>query len=90
MIPNLTYEQFIEFHRNYYHPANSYIYLYGDMDMVQKLTWLDEEYLCRYDRKDCHADSSIPMQKAFDCPVEREIPILSQRRKVRPTGPICP
>ena len=73
VIPNLTYEQFIEFHRNYYHPANSYIYLYGDMDMVQKLTWLDEEYLCRYDRKDCHADSSIPMQKAFDCPVEREI-----------------
>jgi len=73
VIPNLTYEQFIEFHRNYSHPANSYIYLYGDMDMVQKLTWLDEEYLCRYDRKDCYVDSSIPMQKAFDCPVEREI-----------------
>lgn len=68
MIPNLTYEQFIEFHRNYYHPANSYIYLYGDMDMVQKLTWLDEEYLCRYDRKDCYVDSSIPMQKAFALP----------------------
>lgn len=73
VIPNLTYGQFIEFHRNYYHPANSYIYLYGDMDMAQKLTWLDEEYLGRYDRKDCHADSSIPMQKAFDGPVEREI-----------------
>ena len=41
MIPNLTYEQFLEFHRNYYHPANSYIYLYGNMDMVQKLSQLD-------------------------------------------------
>lgn len=73
VIPNLTYGQFIEFHRNYYHPANSYIYLYGDMDMAAKLAWLDSEYLGKYDRKDCHADSSIPMQKAFDGPVEREI-----------------
>ena len=37
MIPELTYEKFIAFHRNYYHPANSYIYLCGDMDMAQKL-----------------------------------------------------
>ena len=73
VIPDLTYEKFIEFHKNYYHPANSYIYLYGDMDMAQKLTWLDEEYLKDYDRADCHADSVIPMQKAFESPVEREI-----------------
>ena len=58
VIPQLTYEKFIAFHRNYYHPANSYIYLYGDMDMAQKLTWLDQEYLGQYDREDCHADSA--------------------------------
>ena len=73
VIPDLTYEQFIEFHKNYYHPANSYIYLYGDMDMAEKLEWLDREYLSSYDMKDCHADSSIPLQKAFEGPVEREI-----------------
>ena len=43
MIPELTYEQFLDFHRKYYHPSNSYIYLYGDMDMEEKLNWLDEE-----------------------------------------------
>ena len=72
-IPDLTYEQFIDFHRNFYHPANSYIYLYGDMDMAQKLKWLDDEYLSRYDRKDCHGDSSISVQKAFERPVRSEI-----------------
>ena len=72
-IPDLTYEQFIQFHRNYYHPANSYIYLYGDMDMAEKLEWLDQAYLSHYDRKDCHADSRITMQKAFEQPLEREI-----------------
>ncbi len=44
-IPDLTYEQFLDFHRTYYHPSNSYIYLYGDMDMEERLDWLDREYL---------------------------------------------
>ena len=73
VIPELTYEKFIAFHRNYYHPANSYIYLYGDMDMAQKLTWLDQEYLGQYDREDCHADSAIAVQQPFEQPVQREI-----------------
>ena len=72
-IPDLTYEQFLDFHRKYYHPANSYIYLYGDMDMAQKLTWLDQEYLGQYDREDCHADSAIALQPPFEQPVQREI-----------------
>ena len=72
-IPDLTYEQFIRFHKNYYHPANSYIYLYGDMDMEEQLVWLDEQYLSAYDRKDCTVDSSLLMQEPFKAPVEREI-----------------
>jgi len=43
-IPDLTYEDFLAFHKRYYHPSNSYIYLYGDMDMEEKLVWLDKEY----------------------------------------------
>lgn len=72
-IPELTYEAFIDFHKNYYHPANSYIYLYGDMDMAEKLEWLDRAYLADYDRKDCRAQSQIQMQKPFEAPVERQI-----------------
>lgn len=63
-IPELTYEQFLEFHRKYYHPSNSYIYLYGDADMEERLIWMDKNYLSRFDRQD--VDSSIKFQKPFD------------------------
>ncbi len=74
-IPKLSYEAFLNYHKTYYHPSNSYIYLYGDMDMAQKLEWLDQEYLSRYDRNDPEAqvDSQIPMQKPFREPQEAEI-----------------
>ncbi len=62
-IPELTYEQFLDFHRRYYHPCNSYIYLYGDMDMAEKLQWLDEAYLSNFEA--IELDSSIAMQPAF-------------------------
>ena len=69
-IPELSYEKFLDFHRTYYHPSNSYIYLYGDMDMAEKLAWLDEEYLSHYEERP--VDSRIREQKAFEKPVERE------------------
>lgn len=69
-IPELSYEKFRDFHRTYYHPSNSYIYLYGDMDMAEKLTCLDEEYLSHYEERP--VDSRIREQKAFAEPVERE------------------
>lgn len=62
-IPNLTYEKFLEFHRTYYHPSNSYIYLYGDLNMEEKLSWIDQEYLSSFDR--IQTDSSIGLQKGF-------------------------
>lgn len=63
MIPELTYEQFLDFHRRYYHPSNSYIYLYGDMDMEEKLRWLDENYLSDFERAEI--DSQIRYQEPF-------------------------
>ncbi|MGC4019999.1 MAG: insulinase family protein [Muricomes sp.] len=63
-IPELTYEQFLNFHRKYYHPSNSYIYLYGKMDMAEKLNWLDENYLSKF--SEIEVDSEIQLQNAFD------------------------
>ena len=62
-IPDLTYEQFLDFHRKYYHPSNSYIYLYGNMDMAEKLAFIDEHYLSAFDRLE--VDSEIGEQPAF-------------------------
>lgn len=72
VIPELTYEQFLDFHRKYYHPSNSYIYLYGDMDIEEKLHWLDQEYLGKYDREP--VDSRIRFQETFAEMQEKVIP----------------
>jgi Zn-dependent M16 (insulinase) family peptidase len=75
-IPNLTYEDFLAFHQKYYHPSNSYIYLYGNMNMEEKLRYLDEEYLSKYDYLE--VDSQIQIQDAFQSAMDerREYPVL--------------
>lgn len=74
-IPDLTYEQFLDFHRTYYHPSNSYIYLYGNMDMAEKLDYIDREYLSKYDYLE--VDSKITEEPCFEKPnrLVKEIPL---------------
>ena len=72
VIPELSYEQFLDFHRKFYHPSNSYIYLYGNMDFEEKLKWMDKEYLSDFDS--VPVDSVIHLQKPFDKMKEVEIP----------------
>ncbi|MBW4080737.1 insulinase family protein [Paenibacillus sp. S150] len=59
-IPALTYEQFLAAHSNYYHPSNSYFYLYGDVDIEERLQFIDQEYLSKYTRNDFA--TAIPLQ----------------------------
>lgn len=63
-IPDLTQKMFIDFHSRYYHPSNSYIYLYGDMDMMDTLEFLDKEYLSAFDK--IEVDSHVDLQKPFE------------------------
>ena len=69
-IPELTYEEFLDFHSKYYHPSNSYIYLYGDFDVNEKLDFMDREYLSKFDHLD--VDSEIQLQKPFGHMKEEE------------------
>ncbi|MRT94839.1 insulinase family protein [Ancylomarina sp. 16SWW S1-10-2] len=64
VIPKLTYEDFINFHKKYYHPGNSYIMLYGNGDLDKELTFIDNEYLSKYDLPT--EKIVIPLQKPFD------------------------
>ena len=63
-IPELSYEEFLEFHRKYYHASNSYIYLYGNLNVEERLTWLDKEYLSKFEKEE--VDSEIRTQKPFE------------------------
>ncbi|MCR5671887.1 MAG: insulinase family protein, partial [Butyrivibrio sp.] len=77
-IPSLTYEEYLEFHRRYYHPSNSYIYLYGNMDMAEKLDYIDKAYLSAFD--ELKIDSEIGIQKPFEKTKEitKFYPILNE------------
>lgn len=63
-IPTLTQEAFINFHRRYYHPDNSYIFLYGNADLDRELKFIDAEYLVNYDQTGTRV--TIPLQKPFN------------------------
>ncbi|WP_299145047.1 insulinase family protein [uncultured Dialister sp.] len=63
VIPTLSFREFTEFHRRFYHPSNSYIYLYGDMDIDKTLEYLDREYLSAFDRR--NVDSMVKTQAPF-------------------------
>ena len=62
-IPTLSYESFCGFHKKLYHPSNSWIYLYGNCDMEERLRFIDEAYLSAYDHEEI--DSSLSLQPAF-------------------------
>lgn len=64
VIPTLTYEKYLDFHRRYYHPSNSYIFLYGDMDMDERLEFMDREYLAQFDA--ISPDSDVTRQPHFN------------------------
>lgn len=63
VIPDLTYEDFLNFHRKFYHPSNSFIYLYGNGDIEKQLKHINGEYLSNFDKQDI--DSHIKLQKPF-------------------------
>ena len=62
-IPNLTQKDFAAFHQKFYHPSNSFIYLYGDVDIAEQLAYLDREYLSAFDK--ISVDSEIALQPTF-------------------------
>lgn len=61
VIPELTYENYVAFHKRFYHPSNSYIILHGNFDIEERLEFLDKEYLKDFDKIDPR--SGIPLQK---------------------------
>lgn len=73
VIPELSYEQFLHFHSMLYHPSNSFIYLYGNMDVWEKLDFIQEHYLSHFSKEDEVSrvlNSEVALQKPFEKPVE--------------------
>ena len=58
-IPALTYEQFLDTHARHYNPSNSYIMLYGDLDVDRALAFLDERYLSQPSAASRRMDAAV-------------------------------
>ncbi|MEP7166588.1 MAG: insulinase family protein [Candidatus Woesebacteria bacterium] len=71
-IPNLRYEDFLAFHKKYYHPSNSFIFFSGN-DPEEKRLKLIEEYLSQFEFQDI--DSVIPVQTTFKSPITVHAPV---------------
>ena len=69
-IPELSYKEFLNFHSKYYHPSNSYIFLYGKMDFEERMEWMDREYLSKFEAIDF--DKTVKKQKPFSKPKQFE------------------
>jgi len=74
-IPDLTHEQFKAYHKKYYHPSNSYLFITGNGDIDKQLKFIDEEYLCHFNK--IEVEKNVPSQQAYDKPKEfiEEYPI---------------
>ena len=70
-ITDLSYEQFKEFHASFYHPSNSFIFLYGNIPTQKILKFLHENYLGEFDR--ATVDSEIAAQPLWSAPRTTEI-----------------
>ncbi len=50
VIPSLSYEAYKDFYKKHYTPQNAMTYFYGNMDIEEKLKFLDENYFKNYDK----------------------------------------
>lgn len=67
-IPELTRESFLNFHKKFYHPSNSYIFLYGNGDIDRQLAFINDNYLSNFNK--IEVDSHIKRQEPFKERVE--------------------
>lgn len=81
-MPRLTYEDFVEYHRRFYHPSNARVFVHGPIPTDRLLAFLQEELLAGFDRRDC--DSSVGAPERWTAPrlVEKTFPV----RASDPTG----
>ncbi|MFX0549336.1 insulinase family protein [Hathewaya histolytica] len=62
-ITELSFEELKDFHKRYYHPSNSYTFLYGDINILEKLEFLDKSYFNKYNKTE--VKSAIEEEKPF-------------------------
>ncbi|HIQ38200.1 MAG TPA: peptidase M16 [Desulfocapsa sulfexigens] len=55
-IPDLSYEEFCDFHKTHYHPSNATFFLYGNADLDDELSYLQDKFLSHFPEKEERAE----------------------------------
>ncbi len=71
-IPELGYNEFLDFHRKYYYGSNATFYFYGDLDIEKYMEYLDKEYLCNLEKRERFVSPDFQPQSYDDTVVESE------------------
>ncbi len=67
-IPDLSYEQFCDFHKNHYHPSNGFFFVYGDAPLADELEFLQHRFFSTFDTPVAQAvieKGKLPKQPVF-------------------------
>lgn len=71
-IPELEYNDLVDFHSKYYHPSNAVFLSYGDLDFSKHLAYVNETIISKFDRKD-DIPSAVLKEDRFTVPIEKEV-----------------
>lgn len=86
-IPALTYEQFLDTHARHYNPSNSYITLYGDLDVDRALAFLDERYLSQPSAASRRMDAAVAASEDPSAlapnPLDVQAPVTCEYKRVK-------
>ncbi|WP_346971934.1 insulinase family protein [Collinsella aerofaciens] len=86
VIPALTYEQFLDTHARHYNPSNSYITLYGDLDVDRALAFLDERYLSQPSAASRRMDAAVAAGEDSSAlapnPLDAQAPVTCEYKRV--------
>ncbi|WP_027330955.1 insulinase family protein [Marinimicrobium agarilyticum] len=69
-IPDLTYEQLLDFYRTHYHPSNAIFMTYGDIPAVEHQRTFEEKALHRFERLD--EVIAVGEEKRYHAPIRVE------------------
>ncbi len=85
-IPNLTYEDFVDFHRNYYHPSNCRLFLYGDTPTAEYCDLVESEFLRHFDG--ALKPASVTVQAPWSAPrrLTKTAPVAAEEPAERQTS----
>ena len=80
-IKDLSFDEFVDFYKNHYHPSNAYIYFYGDIKNIDEfLTKLDRDYLSKYDYKDLDLEIEVK-ENTYEDIIESTYPASEENPK---------